>query len=195
MVQSPPQSVQHLLQWLQTWSCGWEDAGGSRRNGLALAQPHSEWQPFRVVCAEVSSAVLPTLPLLFVFLCRHLVLLLPFLSSNMHYSLTSFQSLCLSSTLALLVGRIRVLIALTGHDNRTGSSAPFFIWPWSYVLPSLQKFASSYLPAKHLIYSVAIAIINILKKLFLPNKLCFYNIITIIIIRRNSVIALQERHR
>lgn len=131
MVQSPPQAAQHLLQWQQTCSCGWEDAGGSRRNGLALAQPHSEWQPFRVVCAEASSAVLPTLPLLFVFLCRHSLLLLPCPGSNMHYSLTSFQSLWLFSTLALLALRIRALISLTGLDKRTGSSAPFFIWPWS----------------------------------------------------------------
>lgn len=132
MVQSPPQAGQHLLQWQQTCSCGWEDAGRSRRNGLALAQPHSEWQPFRVVCAGASWAVLPTLPLLFVFLCRHSVLLLPCPGSNMHYSLTSFQSYK-----ALLALRIRVLISLTGLEKRTGSSAPFFIWPWFYALPSL----------------------------------------------------------
>lgn len=171
MVQSPPQSACHLLQWQQTCSCGWEDAGGSRRNGLALAQPHSEWQPFRVVCAEASSAVLPTLPLLFVFLCRHSVLLLPCPGSSTHYSLTSFQSLWLSSTLALLALRIRALISLTGLGKRTGSSAPFFIWLWSYVLPSPQKFASSYLPTKQLIYSVAIAIINIWKFFFLTKEM------------------------
>lgn len=168
MVQSPPQAARRLLQWQQTCSCGWEDAGGRCwRNGLALAQPHSEWQPFRVVCAEASSAVLPTLPLLFVFLGRHSVLLLPCPGSSRHYSLTSFQSLCLSSTLAFLALRIRVLISLTGLDKRTDSSAPFFIWS---VLPSLQKFASSYTPTRQLIYTGAIAIINILKKLFSPNK-------------------------
>lgn len=158
-VQSPPQAAWRLLQWQKTCSCGWEDVGGSRRNGLALAQPHSEWRPFRVVCAEASSAELPTLPL-FVFLGRHSVLLLPCPGSNMHYSLTSFQCLWLSSTLAFLALRIRVLISLTGLDKRTGSSAPFFIWSWSYVLPSLQKFASSYPPTKQLIYTGAIAIIN-----------------------------------
>lgn len=125
MVQSPPQSARHLLQWQQTCSCGWEDAGGSRRNGLALAQPHSEWQPFRVVCAEASSAVLPTLPLLFVFLCRHSVLLLPCPGSSTHYSLTSFQSLWLSSTLALLALRIRALISLTALAKELAAQLHF----------------------------------------------------------------------
>lgn len=143
-----------------------EEAGGM----VWLWHSPTQWQPFRVVCAEASSAVLPTLPLLFVFLGRHSVLLLPCPGSNRHYSLTSFQPLCLSSTLAFLALRIRVLISLAGLDKRTGSSAPFFIWSWSYVLPSLQKFASSYSPTKQLIYTGAIAIINILKKLFSPNK-------------------------
>lgn len=43
------QAVWILLQWWQTYFCDCEDAGGSGRNGLALALPQSEQQPFRKV--------------------------------------------------------------------------------------------------------------------------------------------------
>lgn len=91
------------------------------------------WKQFINIASQ------PTLPVLFVFLCRHSLLLFPCPGSNTHYSLTSFQSLWLTSSMqAPLALRKLAPIPLTGLDKGTGSSsAPFFIWPWADVLPLL----------------------------------------------------------